>query len=171
MEITYGIYNSPFGWCMIGIADRRVCFLSFIKSKSASEGLKNIRTHWPEGKFTRSDIIIAPYGKKIFRHEKARPSLDLLVKGTDFQMKVWDALLAIPEGKTTSYAAIARAIKSPKAVRAVGTACGKNSIPFLIPCHRVLTSTGGIGGYNGGITLKKKILAWENVDIASNAKA
>jgi AraC family transcriptional regulator of adaptative response/methylated-DNA-[protein]-cysteine methyltransferase len=162
MNVTYGIYKSPFGWCVIGLADHRICFLSFIKTKNDSDSLKHFQKKWPATKFTRDDAAIAKYAAKIFKHEGARPSLDLLLSGTEFQMKVWNALLAIPEGKTSSYAAIARAIHAPKAVRAVGTACGKNSVPFLIPCHRVLTSTGGIGGYNGGVELKKNILAWES---------
>jgi len=162
MNVIYGIYKSPFGWCVIGITERRVCFLSFIKTKSDRGSLKHFQKKWLGAKFTRDDAAIAKYAAKIFKHEGARPSLDLILRGTNFQVKVWNALLAIPEGKTSSYGEIARAIHAPRAVRAVGTACGKNSIPFLIPCHRVLTSSGGIGGYNGGVGLKKNILAWES---------
>jgi AraC family transcriptional regulator of adaptative response/methylated-DNA-[protein]-cysteine methyltransferase len=105
------------------------------------------------------------YIQKIFGgNAKTKRPLHLLIKGTNFQIKVWEALLAIPQGKTKSYAEVARAIKSPKAVRAVGTACGKNLIPFIIPCHRVLASNGGLGGYSaGGIKRKAAILAQESI--------
>jgi AraC family transcriptional regulator of adaptative response/methylated-DNA-[protein]-cysteine methyltransferase len=90
-----------------------------------------------------------------------------LVKGTDFQLKVWKALLSIPEGEVTSYAKVARMIGHPKSVRAVGTACGANKIAYLVPCHRVLLSQGGIGGYAWGIERKKEMLRREKIEKVS----
>lgn len=92
--------------------------------------------------------------------------MHLLIKGTHFQINVWKALMAIPEGQTSNYAAIAKAAGSPKAVRAAGTACGRNPIAYLIPCHRVLTSAGGLGGYRWGADRKKVMLALEQAQLS-----
>jgi AraC family transcriptional regulator, regulatory protein of adaptative response / methylated-DNA-[protein]-cysteine methyltransferase len=162
MEITYGIHKSPFGWCLIGSADNKVCQLSFIKKNSSREAERSLRETWPDAHPTRNDRAVKSYVQKAFGNKKPSKPVDMLVNGTPFQIKVWEALLSIPKGETASYAEVAQAIGSPKAVRAVGTACGKNSIAVLIPCHRVLTSSGGIGGYRSGIERKKAILAWES---------
>jgi AraC family transcriptional regulator of adaptative response/methylated-DNA-[protein]-cysteine methyltransferase len=162
MDITYGIHKSPFGWCLIGIADNKVCQLSFLKTNSARAAGRDLNEAWPDAHLTRNNAAVKSYMQKIFGNKKPGKRIDLLVNGTPFQVKVWEALLSIPKGETASYADVARAIGSPKAVRAVGTACGKNSIAILIPCHRVLTSSGGIGGYRSGVERKRAILAWES---------
>lgn len=172
IDITYGIHRSPFGWCVIGVTKRGICQLSFIETESEREAENIIRTAWPHAQITRDQVHTKTYIQKIFggtnssknSARAAKRPLHLLIKGTNFQIKVWEALLAIPQGKTKSYADIARAIHEPKAVRAVGTACGKNLIPFIIPCHRVLASNGGLGGYSaGGIKRKAAILTAEAV--------
>ncbi|MEK9159344.1 MAG: methylated-DNA--[protein]-cysteine S-methyltransferase [Patescibacteria group bacterium] len=134
MKITRSIYQSPFGPCLIGMNKEGICELSFVDEVGAA---------LPE--------------HSLFRGET--PTLS--IQGTPFQMKVWEALLKIPKGQTRSYADIARSVGSPKAVRAVGTACGKNKIAFLIPCHRVLASSGKLGGYRWGLDRKKAMLDWE----------
>ncbi len=160
-EIRYGIHTSPFGWCVIGLAKGGVCTLLFLESNWEREAVKRIKASWPKAVLVRDDAGTAPYVKKIFAHSGRKLRIPLVLKGTGFQIKVWEALLAIPEGRVTSYADVARAIGKPSAVRAVGSACGKNTITYLVPCHRVLTSSGGLGGYNGGVERKETILAWE----------
>ena len=160
-EIRYGTHSSPFGWCVIGLAKGGVCTLLFLDSNREREAVKRIKVSWPKAVLVRDDAGTAPYVKKIFARSGKKPRIPLVLKGTHFQIKVWEALLAIPEGRVTSYADVARAIGKPSAVRAVGSACGKNTITYLVPCHRVLTSSGGLGGYNGGVERKETILAWE----------
>jgi AraC family transcriptional regulator, regulatory protein of adaptative response / methylated-DNA-[protein]-cysteine methyltransferase len=163
IEIAYGIHNSPFGWCVIGVTKRGICHLAFTDSDKKQLAEKQIRQSWPKARLIFNNFVTAPYIKKIFypKHNRSRKPLHLLLKGTNFQIKVWEALLNIPNGQISSYSAIARAAGFNKAVRAVGSACGKNSIAYLIPCHRVLTSDGKIGGYRWGIKRKETILAWE----------
>ena len=160
-EIRYGIHSSPFGHFVVGLTKRGICTLLFLESDREREAVKRIKMSWPKAMLIRDDAGTASYAKKIFARSDKKPRIPLVLKGTDFQIKVWEALLAIPEGRVVSYTDIARAIGSPKAVRAVGSACGQNQITYLIPCHRVLTSQGGLGGYNGGIDRKDTILAWE----------
>lgn len=161
IEIRYGIHASPFGWCVIGLTVRGICTLLFLESVAEHEAVKRIKAVWPKATLIRDDARVEPYAKKIFALAGKKSRIPLVLKGTNFQVKVWEALLAIPEGRVASYADIARSIGSPKAVRAVGSACAHNQITYLIPCHRVLTSGGGLGGYNGGVERKEVILAWE----------
>lgn len=158
MKITYGIHESPFGKCIIGIFKKDVCYLVFENSnKKAAEDLQLI---WSEAILTRDDLMTKEYIKKAFDIKGTK--VGILMKGTEFQVRVWESLLSIPFGKTVSYSDIARAIGFPKAVRAVGTACGRNSIAYLIPCHRVLTSDGKLGGYRWGTKRKEKMLKVES---------
>lgn len=160
--IRYGMHSSPFGGCLIGVTGRSICQLSFMKSANKREALRHLKEAWPKAILKRDDIHTRSYFKKIFKPRNSKHPFHLLAKGTHFQIKVWKALLTIPEGKITSYAKIARKAGFPKAVRAVGTACGKNPIGFLIPCHRVLASDGKLGGYRWGIKRKEMMLAWES---------
>ncbi len=163
LDIFYGIHLSPFGLYTLGITKKGICHLTFTDSKSYKSAVKNIQANWPDVNIKKDIPKTTKYAKIIFPVAKnsSKKTLQLLIKGSDFQVKVWKALLSIPFGKTVSYSDIAKRIGSPKAVRAVGTACGKNSIGFLIPCHRVLTSNGELGGYRWGIKRKKSILEWE----------
>jgi len=157
--ISYGVHQSPFGLCLIAVAEEGICQLSFLEDGNEEPGIELIQKTWPEATLHQDQKVTATLAQKIFA---TKPSeVDLLVKGTDFQMKVWEALLKIPKGSTSTYAEIARVAGSPKASRAVGSACGKNQIAFLIPCHRVLTSTGKLGGYRWGIVRKKMMLEKE----------
>ena len=161
IEIVYGIHPSPFGQCLIGLTKRAMCHLSFLDTDNERKARQSIQETWPSAALTRNNARTRPYLKQLFGVRKKKQPIPLLLKGTNFQMKVWRALLAIPEGNTVSYANIARRIGSPKATRAVGTACGRNPIGFIIPCHRVLTTQGKPGGYQWGRQRKKAMLAWE----------
>ena len=160
IEIRYGVHASPFGPFLVGFSKNDLCRAAFLKGTTDREALSVLREVWPKATFTRDDAGTAVAVAKIFT-EKLQKAPSLLVQGTDFQIRVWQALQKIPKGKTASYTEIAGRVGSSNAVRAVGTACGKNPIAVVIPCHRVLTSTGGIGGYRWGVVRKRALLAYE----------
>lgn len=162
IAIDYGLHPSPFGWCVIGITKRGICQLAFIETNSEAEARVCIHERWPHALLSRDQKKTAVYARQLFDAQAKRKPLHLLVKGTNFQVKVWEALLRIPPGEVSNYGAIAQEIGLPRAVRAVGTACGKNAIAWLIPCHRVLAGDGGMGGYRWGVERKEAILAWEH---------
>lgn len=168
IDVSYGVHDSPFGKCLIGITKRGVCHLSFL-DENELQAERQLKDYWPKAHLVQDQEATAEYIRKIFKPTKtdSKRPIHLLIKGTNFQVKVWEALLAIPEGRVSNYSEIAKAAGSPKAVRAAGTACGNNLIGFLIPCHRVLTSSGGIGGYRWGVSRKETILAWESIRMQS----
>lgn len=161
IAIRYGIHPSPFGYCAIGITDRGICKISFLENESDARARQEIKRVWPHATLVRDDGVTAACTKKIFAKKSGAKGLRLFVGGTNFQVQVWKALLEIPEGRIVRYADIAKRIRRPRAVRAVGTAIGANPIAYLIPCHRVLTSGGHIGGYRWRPKRKETILAWE----------
>ncbi len=160
--IVWGLQKCPFGWCLIALTKRGICHVSFLDTDNERTAIAQLRETWPQATIERDDHRVKPYVAAIFSVKKNRRPLPLLLKGTNFQVKVWEALLRIPQGSIVRYADIAKAIGSPKAVRAVGTACGKNPIAYIIPCHRVLASNGGLGGYHWGVERKEALLAWED---------
>lgn len=139
--------------------DGAICRVEFTKGgKTHSAAQKrNWQKNWPATKFIRDPAVAKSLTKKMKQGEK----LDILMIGTEFQCTVWKNLLAIPEGEVVTYAELARRSKSPKAVRAAGTACGANPVAILVPCHRVIASDGGLGGFGGGLPTKKKLLKAE----------
>jgi AraC family transcriptional regulator of adaptative response/methylated-DNA-[protein]-cysteine methyltransferase len=161
--ITYGIHKSPFGWCVIGVTQGKICHLSFINHNNKITALRSIKESWPTADIVYNPTITQKLVKKIFAHQSTRikSPLPLLQHGTAFQRRVWRALQRIPFGRTATYSSIARTIDSPNAARAVGSACGKNNIAWLIPCHRVVTAQGKLGGYRCGSKRKAAMLAWE----------
>ncbi len=167
LTIHYGIHASPFGKCLIATTERGICNLSFV---DANEGkaIDNLVTDWQQAEMIEDYKSTAPLVTRIFSspkpdsaYEQTNPRLSLHVQGTNFQIKVWEALLSIPSGAVTTYEHIAAQIGSPKAVRAVGSAVGHNPIAYLIPCHRVIRKSGDFGNYLYGSARKKAILAQE----------
>lgn len=152
--IRAGYAESPFGTCLVAECPHGICHLSFV-----DEWDRLVKT-WPNAEFINDDQWAGELCGQVFVERKAS-SLQLIVKGTEFQVKVWRALLKIPFGKTVSYSDLAKQVGNPKASRAVGTAVGNNPIAFLIPCHRVVRRDGSIGGYRWGVERKRAILAWE----------
>ena len=165
IKIRYGFHPSPFGECLLAVTARGICALRFVSEDNHQELLDWLHNLWPMAKIQNRADHTEPVIDQIFSFSRdSNPApLHLYVKGTNFQIKVWEALLRIPLGKAVTYGDIARHIGSPGAVRAVGTAVGKNPIPFLIPCHRVIRKMGGFGNYREGPTRKKIILGWETV--------
>lgn len=159
--IRYGFQPSPFGVCLIGVLDGKLCKLSFLDKSDVRRAQGELHQLWPKAKLIRDDKAIKSFAARIFNKSKAKKSIPFVIKGTDFQMKVWKAMMAIPFGKTKSYKDVARVIGSPNAVRAVGSACGRNPIGMLIPCHRVLASDGSLGGFGWGLKRKQEMLDWE----------
>ncbi len=164
LSIRYGFTPSPFGSCMVATTDRGICALKFVREKGEKDLSAWLAELWPFAERIRDDDRIGHLATDIFAAgipDHPAP-LHLYVKGTNFQIKVWEALTRIPLGHAVTYEDIARHIGHPGAVRAVGTAVGKNPIPFLIPCHRVIRKTGFFGNYGEGPARKKAILGWES---------
>lgn len=160
VEITYGYGSSPFGKTLIAFTKRGICYLGFIDNNEETifDRFKEI---WANATLIKDDEKAKEYLDTIFIKKDRK--LNLLVKGTNFQINVWKALLNIPNGAITTYQDIANLVKKPKAVRAVANAIGSNHIGYLIPCHRVLAKSGAISGYRWGIERKKILVAYEAI--------
>ena len=168
LDIACGFHPSPFGRCLIAITERGVCALRFThvagSPRDDAEALEWLRCAGLASRFpTTRPGEHGPDRRPVFASPgaPAQGPLHLHVRGTNFQIKVWEALLAIPFGRVTSYGDIARRLGAPRASRAVGGAVGSNPLPYLIPCHRVIRSSGETGEYGEGPARKKAILAWE----------
>jgi len=164
LRIEWGLTESPFGTCSIGWSARGLCHLAFHDSVDDSGPPAELTSGWPQAAFHRSDRAARQQANRIFESSPGTaPALKAFVRATAFQLKVWRALLRIPEGCVASYRAIADAVGKPNATRAVGSACGSNPIGWLIPCHRVIRETGVVRGYRWGDTRKRAMLARESV--------
>jgi len=168
IHIDYGFHETPFGTCLIGLTTRGVCWLTFV---SADEGpaveLESMKSHWHQSVFHQHQERTGNSVSKIFQPENSGGKLHVFVKGTNFQVKVWEALLRLPLGSVTTYQGIAEKIKNPKALQAVGSAVGANHIAYLIPCHRVIRKDGVLGEYRWNAFRKKSIIGWEMAKTAS----
>lgn len=160
LSIRYGIHPSPFGKCLIATTERGICHLGFVQT-SEGDTIDNLAADWEQAKMIEDYKATAPLVTRIFSDIQSDSPLKLHLRGTNFQIKVWEALLNIPTGSIITYEHIARQIGKPKALRAVGTAVGHNPIAYLIPCHRVIRKSGEFGNYLYGSARKKVILAKE----------
>lgn len=163
VTIRYGIHLTPFGKCLIGLTERGICHLGFVQG-SEGEAIDNLVNDWKEAKMIEDYRATAALVGPIFDLQfspRIKP-LTLHLRGTNFQLKVWEALLQIPAGAVTTYEGIAARIGKPRATRAVGTAVGHNPIAVLIPCHRVVRKAGEFGKYRYGELRKKALLAYES---------
>ncbi len=161
IEVAYGMHETPFGMCLLGETGRGVCGLQFLgTATTADTALLQLMSRLPNASYHEKQMQTGKTVSEIFSAE-SKKSLPLLVSGTAFQLKVWEALLNIPEGGVASYAQIAEKIGKPKAVRAVGTAVGHNPVALLIPCHRVIRGDGMPGGYRWGLGRKLALQGWE----------
>ncbi|MBK8049969.1 MAG: methylated-DNA--[protein]-cysteine S-methyltransferase [Anaerolineales bacterium] len=167
LTIRYGIQPSPFGDCLLAMTDRGVCGLSFVNGDGIPAEVAQLRQSWPNARLVEDAAGTAGVAQRIFAapdlHMTQQPEpLRLLLTGTNFQIRVWEALLRIPSGAVTTYADVAAAIGQPSAARAVGSAVGANHIAYLIPCHRVIRKNGLVRDYRWGATRKKAMLGWES---------
>ena len=168
LHITYGFHPTPFGECLLAVTGRGICGLGFVGAGGRSKVLGDFQSRWPEARWEETLRLTQPYIRRIFGGENRNGSrpITLVLQGTNFQIKVWEALLRIPLGSVVPYQDLAAQVCSARAARAVGGAVGKNPIAFLIPCHRVIRKAGGLGGYHWGTTRKKAMLAWEAAQTA-----
>ncbi len=161
LNITFGAGASPFGQAVIATTARGVCGLAFCDREDEDPTIDDLRRRWPGAAWHRDDHAIADLANRIFGEPANRQPLAVLVRGTNFQVRVWEALLQVPEGATTSYTAVAAAIGRPAAIRAAASAIGDNPVAWLIPCHRVLRQSGDLGGYHWGLERKRVMLTFE----------
>ena len=169
LTVQYGVHATPFGEVLLASTARGILEFRFL-DQNLDEILTQLKTDLPNALFVENQPETGLLIKKIFPENSAYTAdnqpITLLLRGTNFQIKVWEALLRIPAGKLVSYDQIAAQIGQPKAARAVGTAIGSNRIGLLIPCHRVIQKVGGLGGYRWGTTRKKAILGWEMAHVS-----
>ncbi|QOC22167.1 methylated-DNA--[protein]-cysteine S-methyltransferase [Wenzhouxiangella sp. AB-CW3] len=161
--LRHGVHDSPFGDCFLAISQRGVCALGFPGEEGPDADLAALEAQWPEASLVHDKDATARVLADIMAGLAGRnPSrLRLAVRGTNFQIRIWEALLRIPPGQVVSYGQLAAATGCPGAARAVGSAVAANPVPLLIPCHRVIRGTGAFGQYSGGVLRKRAILAWE----------
>lgn len=160
LNINYSFAESPFGHVLVASTLKGICHIAF--SDGEAEALETLRRHFPNAIYRQITDLSQQNVLYIFSHDWSRLNqIKLHLKGTDFQLKVWETLLKIPMGQLSTYGEIARKIDKPKASRAVGSAIGDNPVAFLIPCHRVIQSTGVFGGYMWGADRKTAMIGWE----------
>lgn len=162
LTIYWGWFESPFGPALVMGTDKGLCGIGFSAETTEQAAMEDLVGRWPKADFVEDPMRLRPWVLSAFG-VKAEGPVPLFMIGAPFQIKVWEALMQIPSGHVTTYSEIAQAIEHPKAVRAVGTAVGRNPISYLIPCHRALRKSGGLGGYHWGLPVKRAILAWEAV--------
>lgn len=162
LVIRWGLHDAPLGRVLLGVTERGICWLSFV-SEGDSAAIDAFEREWHGATLVRDQATTGDYVRRGFElAQRSTEPLPLLLRGTNFQVKVWEALLRIPFGHLVSYQAIAEAVGQPRAVRAVGAAVGRNNISWLIPCHRVILSTGVIHNYRWGVVQKRKLLTLES---------
>lgn len=163
LVMSYGFHPCPFGKALIMVSDQGLAGLAFADPGQEAETLEDMCHRWPKAQFVEDQNKTTPYVSRIFNPQSWQTDQPLRVTliGTDFEIRVWETLLKIPMGTAATYSDIAAHIGSPKAVRAVGTAIGKNPVSFVVPCHRVLGKGGDLRGYHWGLTRKQAILGWE----------
>ena len=167
VTIRYGLHDTPFGKTLIGTTERGICHLGFVGS-SEGDAIDTLVASWQQAKMIEDQISTASLVEPIFDlSQRSNTPLHLHLRGTNFQLKVWEALLRIPPGAVTSYQGLAEQAGRPGASRAVGTALGRNPIAVLIPCHRVIRKLGEFGQYRYGTIRKKALLGWEAAQIST----
>lgn len=167
LTIDYGFHPTPFGECLLAVTERGVCNLFFVRNDRRQRALAALKQQWQRANLRENPRVTRPLISRIFNSngQPASRPLNLLLKGSNFQIKVWEALLKIPSGSVVSYENLAEHLGMPRASRAVGNAVAKNPISFLIPCHRVIRKAGESGNYGGGPARKKAMLGWEAAHI------
>lgn len=165
LTIRWGLHDTPFGGALVGTTERGVCWLTFADTTDGQDALDEFAAAWPAARLVEDAAATAPIAARAFRFDgpvAGEEPLRLLLKGTNFQIKVWEALMRIPLGSVVSYEDIAVSIGQPTALRAVGAAVGRNPVCVLIPCHRVIQKSGVIHNYRYRVPRKRALLAWES---------
>lgn len=167
LAISYGFHTTPFGECLIATTDRGICGLTFVDEGGREAALAALKERWAGATLSEQPIATQPFIDAVFASpedsstQPVKRAVPLFLQGTNFQVKVWEALLNIPMGHALSYEDVAHAIGQPGGTRAVASAVAANRVAFLIPCHRVLRKSGAVGEYRWGHTRKQIMLGWE----------
>jgi AraC family transcriptional regulator of adaptative response/methylated-DNA-[protein]-cysteine methyltransferase len=169
--IRFGFHPSPFGRALVMATERGLAGLAFADAGEEASALVDMKRRWPRANFVADDARTAPIAMRIFdpsQWQQDRP-LRVVLIGTDWEVRVWEALLKIPMGSVATYSGIAGKVCTPNAARAVGAAVGKNPVAFVVPCHRVIGKAGALTGYHWGITRKHAMLGWEAGQVGAGA--
>ena len=163
LEMQWGFAPSPFGRVCLMATEYGVAGISFADEHGETHAFEDLARRWPNARFERDDGAVAPVARRIFDPERWDPDqpVRLVMIGSQFEIKVWETLLKVPPGHAATYGDVARAVGRPKAARAIGRAVGRNPISFVVPCHRIVGSSGALTGYHWGIVRKRAILGWE----------
>ncbi len=164
LTIAYGMHDSPFGRALIMATDRGLCGIAFADAPEDEPAiLADMQRRWPRATYVAAPERTAATAARVFLPElwRAHDPLKIVMIGTDFEIRVWQALMRVPMGQAITYSDLAAHVCSPRAARAVGSAVGRNPLCFVVPCHRVLAKGGGLGGYHWGVTRKRAIIGWE----------
>ena len=169
LEIHFGFHPSPFGIALVVATERGLAGLAFADPGEEKAALADMKGRWPKARYSEDTARTAPIAQRIFDPSQWRPEqpLRVVLIGTDWEVRVWDALLQIPMGRLATYSGIAAKVCTPAAARAVGAAVGKNPVSFVVPCHRVVGKSGDLTGYHWGITRKRAMLGWEAGQVAA----
>jgi len=171
LAIHFGFHPSPFGSALVMATERGLAGLAFADPGEERSALTDMKSRWPKAAYVEDSARTAAIARRIFdpaQWKQAQP-LRVVLIGTDWEVRVWEALLQIPMGRLATYSSIAGKLAAPKAARAVGTAVGKNPVSFVVPCHRVVGKAGDLTGYHWGITCKRAMLGWEAGQVAAAA--
>ena len=164
LVIRHGLHPSPFGQALVMITDRGLAGLAFTDAADGRDAFADMASRWPNARYVEDKAATAAYARRIFDPKRwnAEEPLRVVLIGSDFQVRVWQALLRIPMGCAVTYSSIAEQLGQPTASRAVGAAVGRNPISFVVPCHRALGKSGALTGYHWGLTRKRAMLGWES---------
>ena len=171
LTMYFGFHPSPFGKALIVATDRGLAGLAFADPGKERATLADMRRRWPKANCVEDNARTGPIAQRVFNSRQWRQEqpLRVVLIGTDWEVRVWEALLQIPMGRLTTYSGLAGKVSKPAAARAVGAAVGKNPIAFVVPCHRVIGKAGALTGYHWGITRKRAMLGWEAGQVAAAA--
>jgi len=171
LTVYFGFHPSPFGNALIMATDRGLAGLAFADAGAERDTLGDLQRRWPRAHYLEDAARTAPIAQRVFdsKQWRAQQPLRVVLIGTDWEVRVWEALLQIPMGRLTTYSGLAGRVCNPNAARAIGAAVGKNPIAFVVPCHRVIGKAGALTGYHWGITRKRAMLGWEAGQVAAAA--
>jgi AraC family transcriptional regulator, regulatory protein of adaptative response / methylated-DNA-[protein]-cysteine methyltransferase len=161
-SIAWGIHPSPVGDCLVAVSDGLVCGLHFLDPMTADAARLEVQRCWPAATLRRDDDASRDIARTIFAEDATAADVPRLLRGTAFQIHVWNELCQVPTGCTVFYDELARRIGAPTAIRAVGAAVGRNPIAMLVPCHRAVRKDGSLGGFRWGVGRKRTLLAMES---------
>jgi AraC family transcriptional regulator of adaptative response/methylated-DNA-[protein]-cysteine methyltransferase len=161
LTLRWGVHETPFGPALLVASERGLARLAFLEDRRLDQALAEAQADWALSRLIEDPAVTLPYVEAAFGDRRPTVPLQVLAKGTPFQIQVWRALMRIPDGTATTYGDLAVELGRGGSARAVGSACASNRIGVLIPCHRVIRDTGALGGYHWGLERKQALLAWE----------